>query len=122
MQMGVFNPQATDQVLMMLDMMDFRGKAELMEKIEKLGTMRTTLMQVAQIALALAQKYQPEIAAQLQPVLMAVAAESGGGMQQMMAQGATPEAVANPEQSMRQPEQTHVENARQRANEAFMPE
>jgi len=75
--MGLFNPQMTDQALMLLDMMDFRGKEELRQKLQANGTMQQTLMQVAQIAMALAQKYVPNIAMQLQGVLQGVAADTG---------------------------------------------
>ena len=116
LQMGVFNPQMTDQSLMMMDMMDFRGKDELMEKIEQMGTMRTTLLQVAQIALSLAQRYAPEIAMQLQPILMQVGAESGMGV---MPQAVNPETVANPELATKRNEETHVQNARDRSNQSI---
>ncbi len=69
---GVFNPQMTDQSLMLLDMMEFKGKDELMQKVERMGTMQETLMQVGQIALALAQKYEPQVAEQLAQTLMGV--------------------------------------------------
>jgi len=78
--MGLFNPQMTDQALMLLDMMDFRGKEELRQKLQANGTMQETLIQVAQIAMALAQKYDPNIAAQLQGVLQGMAADTGTAM------------------------------------------
>ena len=46
LQMGVFNPQLTDQSLMMLDMMEFKGKEETMRKVEANGTIQQALMQV----------------------------------------------------------------------------
>lgn len=119
MQMGVFNPQLTDQSLMMLDMMDFRGKEELMEKVERMGTMQQTLMQVSQIAMALAGKYAPEIAMQLQPVLMQAGMDAGMGT---MPQAVNPESVARPDMAVARREQGHVADARDRSNEAFMPE
>lgn len=119
LQMGVFNPQMTDQSLMMMDMMDFRGKDELMEKVEQMGTMRTTLLQVAQIAIALSQKYAPEIAAQLEPILMQVGAESGMGI---MPQAVNPEIVADPETATKRKEETHVQNARDRSNQSIAME
>lgn len=75
--MGFFNPQATDQVLMCLDMMDFKGKEELKQKIVQNGTMADALAQVGQIALALAQKYQPEIADQLAMTLQGISTMGG---------------------------------------------
>jgi hypothetical protein len=91
MQMGIFNPQRTDQSLMMLDMMDFKGKEELVQKIQNNGTLMQSLMQVAQIAIALAQQYNPAIAQQLAPVLQSIGmdaggmAASGGGIEQALA-------------------------------------
>jgi len=75
--MGVFNPQMTDQSLMMLDMMDFKGKQELMQKIQAMGTLQDSLMQVAQIAMALAQKYDPAVAEQLAMVLQGLSSDAG---------------------------------------------
>ena len=77
LQLGVFSPQMTDQTLMMLDMMDFKGKDELQQKVESMGTMQEVLMQVAQIAMALAQKYDPNAAAQLGAVMQGMAADMG---------------------------------------------
>ena len=76
-QMGVFNPQMTDQSLMMLDMMDFKGKEELMTKLQAMGTLQDSLMQIAQIAMALAQKYDPAVAQQLAAVLQGLTTEAG---------------------------------------------
>ena len=83
--MGVLNPQNTDTALMLIEMMDFRGKEELRQKIQANGTIQDTLMQVAQIAMALAEKYDPAIAQQLGMILQGVAADTG--MQQMAQAG-----------------------------------
>ena len=82
LQLGAFNPQNTDQTLMMMDMMDFRGKDELMNKIAQQGTLMDSLMQVGQIALALATKYNPAIADQLAPILQNIGMDAGGGAPQ----------------------------------------
>ena len=74
---GMLNPQMTDQALITLDMMDFRGKEELRKKIQQQGTLMETLQQVGQIALALAQKYDPAVGQQLGMVLQSVAADMG---------------------------------------------
>jgi hypothetical protein len=55
-QMGFFNPQATDQALMCLDLMDFDGKDTVMQKVSQNGTMYQKLTQYMQLALMLAQK------------------------------------------------------------------
>ena len=74
---GMLNPQMTDQALMTLDMMDFRGKEELRKKIQQQGTLMSVLQKVGQIALALAQKYDPAAGEQLGMVLQSVAADMG---------------------------------------------
>lgn len=79
-QMGVFNPQMTDQSLMLLDMMDFDGKEQLMAKISRQGTIYQLFAQVGQIAMALAQKYDPPAAEMLSQILM-----QQGGMTPSMA-------------------------------------
>lgn len=74
---GFFNPQLTDQALMAIDMMEFKGKDELAQKIAEQGNMAQMLQQYQQIALALAQKYEPDMAEQLAQNIMGRAA--GGG-------------------------------------------
>ncbi len=64
-QMGVFNPQMTDQALMMLEMMDFKGKDALIQKIQQNGTIYQMLIQYMQMALTLAAKYEPALVAGL---------------------------------------------------------
>jgi hypothetical protein len=77
LQMGVFNPQLTDQSLMMLDMMEFKGKEETMRKVEANGTIQQALMQVGQIALMLAEKHEPQIVNQLAGVLEGIGLDAG---------------------------------------------
>lgn len=60
-QMGFFNPQMTDQTLMCLDIMDFDGKDQLMQKIARQGTIFQKLTQYMQLALMLAAKCQPDM-------------------------------------------------------------
>lgn len=122
MQLGVFNPQMTDQVMMMLDMMDFRGKDELMGKVEQQGTLMQQFIQVSQIALALASQYDPETAEMLAPMLQGMATEASGvsaaaGAQKLAQLSETDAATAAPAQ-----ENTLVRNARARANQATQPE
>ena len=69
---GLLNPQATDQALIVLDMMDFRGKEELKQKIQMQGTMQDVLMKMSQIALGLSQKYQPALTPQIAQVVQGV--------------------------------------------------
>ena len=69
-QMGVFNPQMTDQSLMLLDMMDFDGKEQLMAKISRQGTIYQLYAQMSQIAMALAQKYDPQALEMISQAIM----------------------------------------------------
>ena len=81
---GIFNPQMSDQALMLLDMMDFDGKDELMQKISRNGTLMQQMAMYQQIALQLAAQVDPMLAEQLAQGIMtgAAAAQSaqGGGM------------------------------------------
>ena len=76
-QLGLFNPQVTDQAIMLIDMMDFRGKEELRRKLQQNGTIQETLMQVAQIAMALAEKYEPAVAGQLGGIMQSMMVDTG---------------------------------------------
>lgn len=51
---GFFNPQMTDQALLCLDMMDFDGREQLMQKIAQNGTMYQQMMQMQQQMLDMA--------------------------------------------------------------------
>ena len=76
LQLGAFNPQNTDQILMMMDMMDFTGKEEIMNKIRQQGTIMDSLVQVGQIAMSLAMKYDPAAAEQLAPVMQGITTDA----------------------------------------------
>ena len=121
--MGLFNPQMTDQAIMLLDMMEFKGKDELKRKIMQQGTLRDTLMQVAQIAMALAQKYDPAVAQQLAMVLQGVAADAGVSMG-LPAGGGTAKSTA-PDDEMSAPhdarENAIVRRAAERSANASRP-
>lgn len=59
-ELGLFNPQMTDQALACLDMMDFTKKEEIMQKIRRNGTLQEMMIKYQQLALQLAQKISPE--------------------------------------------------------------
>ena len=84
-QLGFFNPQMTDQVLPVLDMMDFKGKEKVRQRIQQNGDMLQALTQVGQIAVQLAQNYAPQILDQLTQMLQGIGAgigpvQGGGAM------------------------------------------
>lgn len=77
--LGFFNPQMADQALQCMDMMDFEGKPELMQKISRQGTMYQKLLQYMQLALTLAERYEPEAAQTIaQDVNVTMAGGTGG--------------------------------------------
>ena len=52
--MGLFNPQIADQAAVVVDMMDFDRKDEVMKKISENGTMYQKLQQMGQLVMQLA--------------------------------------------------------------------
>ena len=114
---GVFNPQMSDQALMLLDMMDFDGKDELKQKVQQNGTILQQMAMYQQIALQLAQQYDPMLAEQLANNIMTGAAANQAAVQPV---------------GGRQPAQfkqdggaggnvTKINNARARAQETSQP-
>lgn len=119
---GFFNPQLTNQAIMAIDMMDFRGKDEIRQKIEQQGTLMQTLMQMGQVAMALAQKYQPELTQQIGMLMQGIAADMGGGVP---AGGGISRQLEAPADNMSAPnpdENTLVKRARERAANATRPD
>jgi len=119
LQLGAFNPQMTDQTLMMMDMMDFRGKDEIMNKISQQGTLMDSMMQVGEIALALAEKYDPAVAEQLAPILQQIGMDAGtqanpAGGQEIKSR--TDAVTGRPSD-----EAANVKKARQQVNESTQP-
>ena len=118
---GMLNPQMTDQALIAIDMMDFRGKDELKKRIEQQGTMQDVLMKMGQIAMMLAQKYQPELTEQIGAVMQGVsvdmgAAPMGGGISKQLQAPADNMSAPNPN------ENALVSRARERAANASRPD
>lgn len=112
--LGFFNPQMADQTLMCMDMMDFENKDELMQRISQNGTMYQKLLQYMQLALALAQRYEPEAAEQIaQDVTVTMAGGTGGGG------GTAPQLTQSDNiAGIKKAEPTIVSNARERAGSA----
>ena len=118
---GMLNPQATDQALIALEMMDFRGKDELKKRIEQQGTLLQTLTQVGQIALQLASQYRPDIADQLAMQLQSVAAEAGANIGGGGGGGASMQAPADNMSAPNPNENALVKRSRERAANATRP-
>ena len=111
--MGFFNPQATDQALACLNMMDFNKKEEVMAKIRENGTLQEMLLLYQRMALQFASQIDPALAEQVAQQIMA------GGGQPMVVQGTDPDAGkvgdANNDGSTEHP---FVEKARKVARES----
>ena len=118
---GMLNPQMTDQALMVLDMMDFRNKDQLVRQVKAQGTMMDAMVKVAQIAMALAAKYEPGVAQQLAGVLQNVSQDMGVKIAEQPGGGAQPAALGEAD-AMDKPadknENAIVARARERAANA----
>ena len=117
-QMGFFNPQMTDQALMCMEMMEFDGKDMIIQRVAQNGTLFQKLQQYMQIALVLAQTYEPATAQMIAQDVMTVMGSSGavpmgGGSAQMFQSDHIAGLGKN--------EPTIVTNARQRSGSASQP-
>ena len=119
-QMGFFNPQLTDQTLMCLEMMEFDGKDEIMQKVARNGTMYEKLQQYMQLALTLAQAVDPAAAEMIAQDIMRTMGGAGGGA--AMGGGAAQMFQSDNIAGIGKKEPTHVANARSRAGNASQPE
>lgn len=123
--LGFFRPDMTDQALMTLEMMEFDGKDELMQKISRNGTMFQMLTQYMQLALTLAQQFAPNMVPGLTQDVMNV---MGGAMPQMqmsaggMMPNQDPMSQFNDKNGDGKAEHSVVEKARQKSNDASQPE
>ena len=122
---GMLNPQLTDQALIVLDMMDFRGKDKLRQQLQRQGTMQQVVMKLGQIAMAMAQKYQPELVPQIGAAMQGILEESGGGTMQMPGGKEINPQLKAPADNMSAPnpnENAIVSRARERAANATRPD
>ena len=78
---GFFNPQMTDQALACLNMMDFVGKDDVMQKIRENGTLAEMLLMYQKMALQFAQQIDPRLGEQ---VANQILSQSGQHIQQTM--------------------------------------
>ena len=121
---GLLNPQMTDQALIVLDMMEFKGKEELRKRIIDQGTLRDVLIKMFQISMELAEKYEPQVAPQLASIVQGVTADMGMA-QPVMATGGTGGKSLAPDDEMEAPhdarENTIVRRAAERSANASRP-
>ena len=106
---GVFNPQMADQSMMLLSMMDFPRRDELMHKVQEKGMMLQQLAMWQQMALQLAAKYEPETAEEM---ALGVMGEAGMPVQNTQA----------PALTEGEKESGITEKARARSAQASQPE
>ena len=115
---GFFNPQLVDQALMTLEIMDFDGKEEVMQKIARNGNMFQKLVQYMQLALGLAQIARPDMVPGLSQDIMATVGGAGGiagGAAASLFQGDHLSGGGMKENAI-------VENARERSNNSSQPD
>ena len=115
---GFFNPDNSDSALACIDMMDFNDKDSVVAKIQANGTMYTTILQLQQQMLQLAEMVDATNGTNIaQGIAMGVLNGDGVGNK-----GTTiniPETTQDG--SLKQKENSIVANARERANESTSP-
>lgn len=112
-QLGFFNEQFADQALMCLDVMDFEGKEDIIQKVSQYKTTRELLAMYQQLALTLAAKYEPQLAEGLAQQVL-----GGAGQGQMLPTGGAEAAqLSQPGQ-----ESSITANARARSAAASQPD
>ncbi len=107
--LGFFDPERSEQALLCLGMMDFDGREELIERLRRLGAERRDLLAFRELALALARKYEPQLAE---------------GLAASMPQPSSPTRAAVPAPALSAPggESARMQNARSHARSASQPE
>lgn len=117
-KMGFFNPQLTDQTLLCLEMMDFDGKDDIMQKVAQNGTMFQKLVQYMQMALIFAQAVKPDMVPGISQDIMQTMGAAGGTPSGGSAQMYQSDHIAG----VGKKEPGIVANARSRSNEASQPD
>ena len=110
-QLGFFSPDAVDQTMLCLEMMDFDGKDSMMQRVAQQGTMRDKLGQYMQLALTLAAKAAPEMVQGLSQDILQTMGGGAGIPQGQVAAQQQPEA-----------EHPYVQQAREQSRAAAEPE
>ena len=115
---GFFNPNLVDQALLTLEMMDFEGKEEIMQKIAQNGTMFQKLVQYMQLALSFAQIARPDMVQGLTQDIMATVGGAGvvaGGAGAQMFQSDNIKGLGKAESSV-------TAKAREQSNNSAQPD
>ena len=114
---GFFDPRLADQALLCLEIMDFDGKDEIMQKISKNATLYKRLLQYMELALALAQVARPDIVEQIAQDYMQTIGQEGAPSGSGNVQMPQSDNIAG----LNKNEPKIVENSRARAAEASQP-
>lgn len=113
-QLGFFNPQMVDQTLATLDMMDFDGKDSIIQKVQENADLQQRLVEWQQLALALADRYDPVMGEGLAQQILQ---EGGQTVPQASAAAAKKPEINTGETQ----EPKIVENARKKSEESAQP-
>lgn len=113
-QLGFFNPQMVDQALSTLDMMDFDGKDSIIQKIQENADLQQRLIEWQQLALALADRYDPVMGEGLAQQILQ---EGGQAVPQASAADTQKPKISTGEAQ----EPKIVENARKKSEESTQP-
>ena len=120
-QLGVFNPQLADQSVMLLDMMDFKGKEELQQRVQQLGTMMNALQQISMIASQMAMQLgDQQSAMMIQQIAMRAGAPAMPATQMMGKPVSLPEADAETG-NIEKDKHPFVKKAEKQSEEATRP-
>ena len=118
-KMGFFNPQMTDQALMCLDLMEFDGRDEVMQKVAQQGTMFEKLVQYMQLALTFAQMARPDM---VQGISQDIMNTLGAGAGTPAAGGGVNMVQSDHIVGIDKKEPAGVAKSRERANGASQPD
>ena len=113
-QLGFFNPQMVDQTLATLDMMDFDGKDSIIQKVQENADLQQRLVEWQQLALALADRYDPVMGEGLAQQILQ---EGGQAVPQASAAAAKKPEINTGETQ----EPKIVKNARKKSEESTQP-
>lgn len=120
-QLGVFNPQLADQSVMLLDMMDFKGKEELQQRVQQQGTMMNALQKISMIASQMAMKLDDQQSAMMiQQIAMRAGAPAMPETQMMGKPVSLPEADAETG-NIEKDKHPFVKKAEKQSEEATRP-
>lgn len=122
-QMGFFNPAMADQATACLEMMDFEGKDQLLQKISQNGNLAQQLMSFQQVAAQLAAMYDSQTGGNQGQMMLQQASMGGGNPMMSMPQASGVSNADNPlGRAAQGMNSTTADKARERAQNVGNPE